>query len=299
MKKALLVLVLILALIAPAAALAGGSSASTACKTRYPIVFAHGMGFSAQILGMTDYWYGIPSALRGQGAKVYVTSVNAMDGTTAKATSFKRQALDILAASGAAKINIINHSHGALYSRLAMTNMGLGSRLASWTSMSGVNHGSAMADLLVGGTLPSWLVAAGSSVIDFVYAFIMGDTDPNVLQNGLDLTRDYVNNVFNPATPNVAGVYYQSYAAAARYSCPSVVLEATWIAMLAMEGQNDGMVSVTSSKWGNFRGVQNGAWWSPGVDHCNIVGHLFGVTPGFDAPGLYVNIAKDLKARGY
>jgi len=29
------------------------------------------------------------------------------------------------------------------------------------------------------------------------------------------------------------------------------------------------------------------------------VGHLFGLTPGFDAPAYYVNIAADLKSKGY
>lgn len=69
--------------------------------------------------------------------------------------------------------------------------------------------------------------------------------------------------------------------------------------MLAKEGANDGLVGVESAKWGNFRGVEDAAWYSPGCDHLNMVGHLFGVTPGFDAPEFFTGIVGDLKNRGY
>ena len=52
---------------APSHAFLFGSSGYT--KTKYPIVLTHGMlGFDS-ILGV-DYWYGIPSALRRDGAQV-------------------------------------------------------------------------------------------------------------------------------------------------------------------------------------------------------------------------------------
>src|SRR5690554_1647521 len=46
-------------------------SSSDYTKTKYPIVLTHGMlGFDS-ILGV-DYWYGIPQALRKDGATVYI-----------------------------------------------------------------------------------------------------------------------------------------------------------------------------------------------------------------------------------
>ena len=68
--------------------------------------------------------------------------------------------------------------------------------------------------------------------------------------------------------------------------------------MLGLEGDNDGLVSVSSARWGNFRGVEDAAWWSPGCDHLNIVGMFFGITPGFDAPDFYIDIVSELKDRG-
>ena len=56
-----------------------GSSGYT--QTKYPIVLGHGMlGFDS-ILGI-DYWYGIPAALRRDGASVYVTTTRPASGVS-------------------------------------------------------------------------------------------------------------------------------------------------------------------------------------------------------------------------
>jgi triacylglycerol lipase len=221
-----------------------------------------------------------------------------MDSTVNKAADFKRQFMEILAVTGAKKANIIGHSHGTLYTRYAISNLGLAPYVASYTSLAGPHRGSSVASLIMY-ELPDWLLAAGGDVLDFVYAFVFGDTSPDSLANALDLCPDYMINTFNPNTPNISGIYYQSWAAKAKTSCPSVLLEPTWLVMLVEEGANDGLVSVESAKWGNFRGVEDGEWYSAGVDHMNIIGQLFGVTPGFDAPQFFVDIVKDLKTRGY
>lgn len=291
-----LVILLTCIFLIPAGVLAGGDT--DRCDTRYPIVMAHGMGASAEILGIVDYWWGIPEALADEGADVHITSVNAMDSTRNKAIDFKGQFLEIKAVTGAAKLNVIGHSHGTIYTRDAISNLGIGEFVASHTSIAGPHRGSAIADVVVGVVPDSleWLVG---DTLDFVYAFIFGDDNPDSLQNGYDLTRDYMNNVFNPNTLDVPGVYYQSWAAAAKTSCPSIILEPTWLVLLAYEGANDGLVSVNSAKWGNFRGVEDAAWYSVGCDHLNIVDQLFGITPGFDAGEFYVSLVEDLKNRGF
>lgn len=194
--------------------------------------------------------------------------------------SFKTQFLQIKATTGAAKLNIIGHSHGTIYTRGARSNFGLAPYVASYTNIAGPHKGSSIADLIISIVPDSleWLVG---DTLDFVYAFIFGDINANSLQNGYDLTRPYMNNVFNPNTPNMSGIMYQSWAAKAKTSCPSVILEPTWLIMLIYEGDNDGLVSVNSAKWGTFRGVESAAWYSPGCDHLNIVDQLFGITPGF------------------
>ncbi len=295
MMRRVLAVILAVLFVVPGLALAGGSKDT--CDTKYPVVLAHGMGASAEILGIMDYWWGIEDALDDEGAQVYITSVNGMDTTANKAADFQRQAFEILAVSRASKLNIIGHSHGTLYTRYAMSNLALGPYVKSHTSLAGPHRGSSLADIIMY-ELPGWLIDIGGDVLDLVYAYIFGDTNPQSVANGWDLVTDYMVDVFNPNTPNVSGVYYQSWAAKAKTGCNSVVLTPTWLIMLAMEGANDGLVSVDSAKWGNFRGVEDAAWWSAGCDHLNMVGQLFGLTPGFDAPDFFVDIVSDLKDRG-
>ena len=293
-----IIAVLLSVFMLPAAGFAGGDA--PICDTKYPIVLAHGMGASAEILGIVDYWWGIEDALEDEGAEVYITSVNGMDSTKNKAWDFWGQYEQILAETGAEKANIIGHSHGTLYTRYAISNLILDAeeKVASHTSLAGPHRGSAIADMLMYGLNDDIKSALGGS-LDFVYAFVFGDDDPDSLENGYDLCTDYMTEIFNPATPNVDDVYYQSWAAKAKTSCPSVVLQPTWLILLAAEGCNDGLGSVDSAKWGKFRGVQDAAWYSPGCDHLNMVGHLFGATPGFNAPEFFVGIVSELKNEGY
>jgi triacylglycerol lipase len=295
MKSKLLALVFMV-LVAPAMVFASGSAPK--CDTKYPIVLAHGMGASAVIMNIMDYWWGLESALENEGAQVYITSVNGMDTTANKAASFKQQFLNILAVSGKTKANIIGHSHGTLYTRYAITNLGLSPKVASYTSISGPHRGSSVADFILN-IIPKQGYSLVGGALDFVYAFVFGDKNPNSLQNGIEVSRPYMNNVFNPSVPNISGLYYQSYASKIKYVSNSIILEVPWLICKAYEGDNDGLVSVTSAKWGTFRGVTEGAWWAGGVDHLNIVNQLFGVTPGFDAPQFYISMVADLKSKGF
>ncbi len=296
MKKVLVLLLSIMFVISSAAVLLAGGN-NYKCDTKYPVVLAHGMGATDGMLGFFEYWYGIEDALEDEGANVYVTRVNCMDSTEKKGEQFRQEFLYYLAASGASKANVVGHSHGTVYTRHAITNLGISSKVASHTSVCGPQRGSAVADVIID-VLPDsgeWLVGAA---LDVVYGFILGDTDPNSLENAYAVSRPYMKNVFNPNTPNVSSVYYQSYATKIKYLTADMVLQPTWLLMNFYEGANDGLVSVTSAKWGNFRGVESGAWWCGGVSHLNAINHFFGITPGFDAKGWYVDIVSDLKDRG-
>jgi len=294
-KRIIGILTLLLIISLPVAALAGGSS-SDSCDTNYPVVLAHGMGASASILGVMDYWWGIEGPLEDEGCDVYITSVNGMDSTENKAIDFNDQVLHILAITGADKVNIIGHSHGTVYSRYAISNLDLADKVASHTSIAGPHRGSKLADLIMFSFNDDVVDTLGSA-IDFVYAYLFGDSNPESVANGYDVTTPYMV-TFNRETPNVSGIYYQSWAAKAKWGCPSVLMEIPWLIMLGLEGDNDGLVSVSSAEWGNFRGIEDAAWWSPGCDHLNIVGMFFGITPGFDAPDFYIDIVSDLKDRG-
>ncbi|MDA8141641.1 MAG: hypothetical protein M0036_23605 [Desulfobacteraceae bacterium] len=296
----------------------------TSCKTKYPIIMAHGMGF-VPTATYPNSFPGIVEALRARGATVFTPTVEPLGPTREKAEEFKTEFLKIKAVSGAPKYNILCHSHGALYTRDAISNLGLGPYVASWTSAAGVNHGTVIAQMMT--TLSE--VAPG--LADMIGGLLPVSGDPAKLAVNIEqLTPDYVINTFNPNTPNVKGIYYQSWCGQYRYYnllktsvdftkmiidelngdtgtlSPDEAIVALYKVLpdTATEiyylggGGNDGLVPVESAKWGTYLGTQTGPWWSAGVNHLDEV-NLAPNGTSFDAVGYWVKLVQNLKAKGF
>ena len=118
---------------------------STYTQTKYPIVLAHGLLGWDNMLGM-DYYYKIPAELRKDGAAVYQTQVSAVNYTQVRGEQLISQIENILAVSGAQKVNLIGHSHGGPTIRYAASVRP--DLVASVTTIAGVNKGSRTADFL-------------------------------------------------------------------------------------------------------------------------------------------------------
>ena len=111
MKRLLLASCIGASLVLAANAHASLFGASNYTQTRYPIVLGHGLLGWDNMLGI-DYWYGIPSALRRDGAQVYVTQVSQLNSTELRGEQLLAQVEQIAAISGKGKVNLIGHSHG-------------------------------------------------------------------------------------------------------------------------------------------------------------------------------------------
>jgi len=85
-------------------------------KTRYPIVLVHTFGGFDNI-GPIEYWYGIPAALQRSGAQVFVTRVSTVNSSTVRGEQLLAQVEEVLAITGADKVNLIGHSHGGQSAR--------------------------------------------------------------------------------------------------------------------------------------------------------------------------------------
>lgn len=81
-------------------------------QTRHPIVLVHGLlGFDS-LLGVLDYFHGIPNDLRSGGARVYVANVSSSNFSEVRGEQLIRYLDTLKATSGAVKFNLIGHSHG-------------------------------------------------------------------------------------------------------------------------------------------------------------------------------------------
>jgi triacylglycerol lipase len=274
------------------------ASADTSCATRYPIVLSHGMGYTAGGALGIGYWYNIPSKLSGHGAQVYISNQTAMAATSDRAAQLKTYVLQVLATTGAAKVNIIGHSQGGLDARYMISNLGMSSKVASLTTVCSPNRGSPVADVILGldQDLGGWI----SGLTDIVYTWLFGGGQ-NSAAAAQYLTVSYMTNTFNPNTPNISGIYYQSWSSNIYFPCllDKTVFIASGALIYFYEGSNDGLVSVNSAKWGTYRGNQSGSIFGCGVSHVNMCDQFLDVTPFFDAPGFYTSMVSDLKGKGY
>jgi len=157
---------------------------STYTKTKYPIVLVHGLlGFDS-ILGVLDYWYGVPGNLRAGGAKVFVANVSSSNFSELRGEQLIRDLDSLRAVYGYSKFNLIGHSHGGPTIRyVASVRPDL---VASVTSVGAPHRGSKVADGLNAALPPGSplrpLVAGLVNALSHFIELLSGDDDP---QNAL------------------------------------------------------------------------------------------------------------------
>jgi triacylglycerol lipase len=298
-NKTLLALCLAGGLLAttPAQAFWFGSSGYT--QTRYPIVLTHGMMGWDSMLGI-DYWYGIPSALRRDGASVYITEVSQLNTSETRGEELLEQVEEIVAISGKGKVNLIGHSHGGPTIRyVAAVSPQL---VASATSVAGPHKGSDLADFIrqvppgsAGETLLASIVNSLGGVINFLSG--SAGTSPQNSLGALESLNSEGAAVFNAKYPqglptsacgegaySVGGVRYYSWSGTSPVTNlldPSDAMFA--LTALTFNGEDsDGMVGRCSSHLGkvirdNYR-----------MNHLDVVNQAFGLTSLFETDPLTV-----------
>ena len=268
-------------------ALPAPSWATGYTQTKYPIVLVHGL-FGFDSLGPVDYFYGIASGLQSGGARVYITTVSAANSTEVRGEQLLTQVKQILAATGATKVNLIGHSHGGPTARyVASVRPDL---VASVSSVGGVNKGSRVADVLIG-AVPDVTYTLANAVAGLI-SFLSGS--PTLPQDAVAAAQSLSTAgtaAFNsrhpegvPATAcgegayQVNGVYYFSWSGAQPYtnifdiSDPVLALTS-----LAFNGaKNDGLVASCSSHLG--RVIRD----DYAMNHLDEVNQMIGITNLFE-----------------
>ena len=251
-------------------------------QTRYPIVLVHGLFGFDSFLGV-DYFYGIPSALRQGGAQVYVAQVSAANSTEVRGEQLLAQVKNIMAITGASKVNLVGHSHGGPTIRyVAGVAPGL---VASVTSIGGVNKGSRVADILRGtvpaGTLSETLVNNAAKAFIAVINLGSGGTSLQQMPTAaLDSLSTAGSLAFNSRFPQglptgcgsgpelVNGVRYYSWTGTQPVTNLLDVSDGSLGIMSLVFGEaSDGLVSACSSRLGKHLGD----YWQNHLDEVNQV----------------------------
>ena len=304
---------LLLALASPSLAWFSWFKSSYA-ETRYPIVLAHGMaGFDN--IGPLNYWYGIAGDHKARGGTVYLTQVSSFNSSEVRGEQLLAQVEDILAISGASKVNLIGHSHGSQSVRYVAAVMP--GRIASATAVGGPNKGSPVADLVndVSGLVGDDLTGVVGSIVSgfgSIIGLAAGEKLPQDALAGLySLTTEGAadfNRRFPAGVPTTAcgdgahrvnGVRYYSWSGTRHLTNAldpiDIPLAATGAAFIGKsDWQNDGLVGRCSSHLGDV--IRD----DYRMNHLDEVNQVVGLTYLFETDPVVVfrNHANRLKNAG-
>lgn len=239
-------------------------------KTKYPIVFMHGMfGFTRigfDTFGM-DYFYQILPDLARNGANAYAAQVSPLESTEVRGEQLLAQVEEVRALTGQPKVNLIGHSHGGPTVRYVAAVKP--QYVASVTGVAGTFRGSKVADdILGGGALASIVKIAGDNLLGPIITWAEGNSKLPVNVNAsLDSISEKGAAVFNAKYPTAAlasdcsksgaktenGIYYYSWTGQAQLTNPLDLLD-TVISQLAPLSYgtktNDGLVDRCSAHIG-------------------------------------------------
>lgn len=288
---------------------------SSYAKTKYPLVFAHGMGgwirAGTDELGV-DYWYQILPDLARNGANAWATRVSPFNSSEVRGEQLLQQVDEILAITGASKVNLLGHSHGG-HSIAYVSNVAP-DKVASATAISSPLKGSPVADLIIsaqGTPLEQPLV----SLINFGSQAIVWaqQQDPNSLPHdalaaGISLSQagsktfaqKYTLGMPKSACGEGAsienGIYFYSFSGNSTLTNildPDSLLAATGLLMQA-PNDNDGLVSRCSAKYGKT--IRDNYNWN----HLDVINQFFALRSVFspDPVDIYRQHANRLKLQG-
>ncbi len=265
---------------------------SQICRTRYPLLFLHGIGF--RDYKYLNYWGRIPALLIRNGADIFYGHQQAWGTVEDNANEVKQTLEKILEKTGCEKVNIIAHSKGGLDARYLISSLKMGKYIASLTTISTPHHGSELIDVLE--KLPDGLYRTISNFVNWYFSKL-GDAAPNCYVASKQLSPKFLRE-FNEKNADVEGVYYQSYAAEMKAPTSNSLLMIPFSIMKWVSGNNDGLVKVDSAKWGTFKGVFQSRTHR-GISHGDLIDLFHQDYEGFNMSEEYVTIVSNLRESGF
>ncbi len=191
-------------------------------------------------------------------------------------------------------MNIIAHSKGGLDARYAISTLKMAPYVASLTTMSTPHRGCRFVDYAC--RLPEGLYRFVAGCFDRTFGKF-GDRNPDFYTATHQFSTK-ASAEFNKETPDAPEVYYQSYASKMKYPWSHMLLSIPWCMIRPLEGDNDGLVSTYSAKWGEFQGVFTNKR-TRGISHGDMIDLKRQDYKGFDVVEAYVQIVAELKRKGF
>lgn len=263
------------------------------CRTKYPLLLVHGVFFRDSRL--LNYWGRIPAELEANGAEVFYGEQQSAASVSDSAAELAERIEQLVKRTGCGKVNIIAHSKGGLDSRYAISRLGADKYVASLTTINTPHHGCIFAEYLLN-TAPKKFVKTIEKIYNSAFQRL-GDDQPDFLAAVTDLTNSRCER-FNAETPDMPGILYQSVGSHATCSKSGrFPLNLSYPVVKKYDGDNDGLVALTSAPWGESFTVLH-PQGKRGVTHADVIDLNRENIPGFDVREFYVGLVNGLKKRG-
>ena len=158
------------------------------------------------------------------------------------------------------------------------------------------HHGCLFAEYLLN-TAPEKFVKSVEKIYNSAFKRL-GDPNPDFLAAVTDLTNSRCEQ-FDQDTPDAPGVMYQSVGSHARCSKSGrFPLNLSYPIVKKYDGDNDGLVALTSAPWGEDFTVLHPTG-KRGITHADVIDLNRENIPGFDVREFYVQLVNKLKMRGF
>lgn len=267
------------------------------CATKYPILLVHGVCFrDSKIL---NYWGRIPRELELNGARIFYGNHRSAASIAVCAEELSARIREILAETGAEKVNIIAHSKGGLDCRYAISRLGMAPYVASFTTINSPHKGCRYADVLLT-VLPSRFKNKVSRIYNRAMRHL-GDIDPDFLTAMCNLSASFCekfNEEMNDAEEK-HGIYRRSVGSVmASARADGFPLNLFYHIVNEFDGPNDGLVCEDSFAFGeDFLLLKPKG--KKGISHMDVIDLSRRNLTDFDVREFYVEMVNDLKKRGF
>lgn len=264
------------------------------CATKYPILMVHGVFF--RDTNLFNYWGRIPEALTLNGAKIYYGNQQSALSVKDSAAELAKRIEEVIKESGAEKLNIIAHSKGGLDSRYALAAYGCGKYAASLTTVNTPHRGCIFVDKI----FDNLSEKAQQKFADAynTSARVRGDTTPDFIAAVGDLRESRCLEM-NEKIHNCEGVFYQSVGSVSKgVRSGRFPMDISYPFVRKTDGENDGLVSVDSMKWGEkFHFISTKG--RRGVTHGDVIDLNRENIEDFDVREYFVQLVAELKNNGF
>jgi len=256
---------------------------------KYPVILVHGIAIRDRDVASAP-WGRIPRILRENGVEIYFGNTDAWGTIESNAELLKTTVDKVLKETGKEKVNIIAHSKGGLDSRCMIWKYNYENKVASLTTISTPHHGAVLADMIL--NLKSLHTKTAKKTLgDLVKLY--NDIYPDIYTAGYDLTTANMKE-FNKIVTMDDIVFYQSIYSVMNNARDDLLFTASYNYIKKEIGENDGLVSEYSARWGNNITKVEG-----GISHGQIIDIMGKIPLDMKIPNMYLRIVNDLRNKGF